>query len=121
MNFLNVLLTGIRKCGKDKIVLISNFTETLKVVSSMLKQKGYQFYQLDGKTPVKKRQELVDEFNRPDDPKCVKRNFFLFLVNFFFSLLEISCVFIIFQSWWCWIKFNWGESFGFIGSQLESS
>jgi SNF2 family DNA or RNA helicase len=69
LHFLDRLLQEIRKKGKDKIVLISNFTETLEIVGNLLRERKIEYYQLDGSTEVKKRQLLVDDFNVPTNPK----------------------------------------------------
>ena len=48
---------------KERIVLISNYTETLDIFQEMCNHSKYPFLRLDGATSVKKRQQLVDKFN----------------------------------------------------------
>jgi SNF2 family DNA or RNA helicase len=53
--FLDGLLQGIAQ-KREKIVIVSNFTETLFMISEMCKRSSYGYFQLDGSTPVKRRQ-----------------------------------------------------------------
>ena len=48
---------------EDKIVIVSNFTATLNIIAKALKRHKFNYLQLDGTTPIKKRQGFVDEFN----------------------------------------------------------
>ena len=41
---------------KDKIVVVSNYTQTLDVLASLCKVRRWGYFQLDGSTPIKKRQ-----------------------------------------------------------------
>ncbi|EGC30980.1 hypothetical protein DICPUDRAFT_50468 [Dictyostelium purpureum] len=68
--FVDRLLTKIRdsKSG-DKVVIISNYTQTLEVLAIMCKTRGYAYFQLDGSTPNAKRQQLVDLYNDPKRPE----------------------------------------------------
>ncbi len=50
---------------KERIVLISNYTETLDIFQDICRISKYPFLRLDGGTSVKKRQLLVDQFNDP--------------------------------------------------------
>lgn len=49
----------------DKIVLVSNFTETLDFFEKLLRKNRYGYFRLEGSTTIKKRQKLVDQFNNP--------------------------------------------------------
>eukprot|EP01132_Coremiostelium_polycephalum_P006046 gene6046-7531_t len=71
LQFLDKLLSEIRNKTKDKVVIISNYTQTLGVLGIMCKQRGYPYYQLDGSTPGDKRQLLVDKFNEASDPSFI--------------------------------------------------
>lgn len=51
--------------GNDKIVIISNYTQTLDLIGRMCKQNSWGFCRLDGSISMKKRQKMVDEFNEP--------------------------------------------------------
>ena len=49
----------------DRIVIVSNYTQTLDLVSTLCREKGYPYVRLDGTTTMKKRQKMVKEFNDP--------------------------------------------------------
>mmetsp|Transcript_782 Transcript_782/g.1462 ORF Transcript_782/g.1462 Transcript_782/m.1462 type:complete len:1182 (-) Transcript_782:912-4457(-) len=51
--------------GNDKIVIISNYTQTLDLIGRMCRQNSWGFCRLDGSVTMKKRQKMVDEFNEP--------------------------------------------------------
>ena len=51
--------------SQDRIVIVSQFTKTLELVSTMCAKEGWPCLQLDGSTPQDKRQGLVDTFNSP--------------------------------------------------------
>ena len=61
---LDQLLYTIRTTTSEKVVLISNYTSTLDILSRLLTSLSYPFLRLDGSTPSSKRQDLVDTFNR---------------------------------------------------------
>lgn len=69
------MLAKIKKETKDKIVLISNYTQTLDVFQKFCKQQQYGVLRLDGTMNTNKRQKLVDEFNDPE------REEFVFLLS----------------------------------------
>ncbi|XP_038146971.1 DNA repair and recombination protein RAD54B [Cyprinodon tularosa] len=63
---LSDLLSAIRQLSpSDRVVLVSNYTQTLDLLQDMCVQAGYTFLRLDGQTPVSQRQRLVDSFNSP--------------------------------------------------------
>ncbi|ORX54329.1 hypothetical protein BCR36DRAFT_410865 [Piromyces finnis] len=68
------LLESIHTQTNEKVVLISNYTQTLDIYEEMCKIKKYTFLRLDGKTPSHKRQEYIDIFNN-------NKNYFLFLLS----------------------------------------
>jgi len=47
----------------DKIVIISNYTQTLDLIGRMCKENSWRFCRLDGSVTMKKRQQMVEEFN----------------------------------------------------------
>lgn len=61
------LIREMRKPGNggDKIVIISNYTQTLDLIGRMCRQNNWGFCRLDGSIGMKKRQKMVDEFNDP--------------------------------------------------------
>lgn len=68
--FLEKLLVQVR-ARKEKIVIVSNYTQTLEIIAALCKTNKWPFYTLDGSTPVKKRQLLVDVFNKPETPEFI--------------------------------------------------
>jgi DNA repair and recombination RAD54-like protein len=54
--------------GNDKIVIVSNYTQTLDLIGRMCREHSWGFCRLDGSITMKKRQKMVDEFNDPSSP-----------------------------------------------------
>jgi DNA repair and recombination protein RAD54 and RAD54-like protein len=52
--------------GNDKIVIVSNYTQTLDLIGRMCRESNWGFCRLDGSITMKKRQKMVDEFNDPN-------------------------------------------------------
>ena len=48
---------------RERIVIVSNFTETLDVFARLISSLGAKFVRLDGSIAVSKRQKIVDQFN----------------------------------------------------------
>ncbi|XP_069076581.1 DNA repair and recombination protein RAD54B isoform X2 [Pleurodeles waltl] len=64
LQVLTKLLTGIRTYSpKERVVLVSNYTQTLDMLQKTCKSYGYSYVRLDGQTPVTQRQQIVDGFN----------------------------------------------------------
>ncbi|KAJ8353876.1 hypothetical protein SKAU_G00214430 [Synaphobranchus kaupii] len=58
------LLAAIRQLSpSDRVVLVSNYTQTLDLLQDMCSHLAYSCCRLDGQTPVARRQKLVDQFN----------------------------------------------------------
>lgn len=55
----------------DKIVLISNYTQTLDLIEKMCRYKKYHCCRLDGTMGINKRQKLVDRFNDPEGQEFI--------------------------------------------------
>ena len=64
LSVLDELLHTIRQTTTEKVVVVSNYTATLDILQNMVTCCGYESLRLDGSTPPKKRQDLVDLFNR---------------------------------------------------------
>uniref|UniRef100_A0A3B5A9B9 DNA repair and recombination protein RAD54B-like n=1 Tax=Stegastes partitus TaxID=144197 RepID=A0A3B5A9B9_9TELE len=63
---LSDLLTAIRQLSpSDRVVVVSNYTQTLDLLQDVCVRSGYTFCRLDGHTPTNQRQRLVDGFNSP--------------------------------------------------------
>ncbi|KAF5114194.1 hypothetical protein DV495_004920 [Geotrichum candidum] len=67
LSVLERMLARIRRDTNDKIVLISNFTQTLDIIERMCRVSNYGCLRLDGTQAIKKRQRLVDKFNDPEN------------------------------------------------------
>ena len=68
---LERFLHKIKKETNDKIVLISNYTQTLDLIEKMCRNKKYGVLRLDGTLSINKRQKLVDKFNNPDGSEFI--------------------------------------------------
>ncbi|KAK9480987.1 P-loop containing nucleoside triphosphate hydrolase protein [Lipomyces japonicus] len=66
MQVLQRMLARIRHDTNDKIVLISNYTQTLDLIENYCRAMRYGNLRLDGTMNVSKRQKLVDKFNDPE-------------------------------------------------------
>ena len=55
--------------GAHKMLVFSQFTEMLGLISTQQRNKGIRFSYLDGSTPAAKRQEAVDTFQTDDGIK----------------------------------------------------
>ncbi|KAF2835065.1 DNA repair protein, SNF2 family [Patellaria atrata CBS 101060] len=71
MQVLDRMLARIRQDTNDKIVLISNYAQTLDVFEKLCRARGYGSLRLDGSLQVGKRQKLVDRFNDPEGSEFV--------------------------------------------------
>ena len=69
------MLAELRRTTDDRIVVVSNFTQTLDVITSLCKDCGYPYVRLDGSISLKKRKKMVDEFCDP------AANSFVFLLS----------------------------------------
>ena len=71
MQVLDRMLARIRQDTNDKIVLISNYTQTLDVFERLARSRSYGCLRLDGTMNVNKRQKLVDKFNDPNGEEFI--------------------------------------------------
>lgn len=71
MQVLDRMLARIRQDTNDKIVLISNYTQTLDIFDKLCRSRNYGCLRLDGTMNVNKRQKLVDKFNDPEGEEFV--------------------------------------------------
>ncbi|KAI4156451.1 MAG: hypothetical protein LQ340_000266 [Diploschistes diacapsis] len=71
MQVLDRMLARIRADTNDKIVLISNYTQTLDMFDRLCRSRNYGVLRLDGTMNVNKRQKLVDKFNDPNGEEFV--------------------------------------------------
>ena len=76
LQVLDSLLHRIRTTTDEKVVLVSNYTSTMDILAGLLTSLSYKYVRLDGTTPVNKRQEIVERFNRSPPS-----NSFVFLLS----------------------------------------
>ncbi|XP_023776533.1 DNA repair and recombination protein RAD54B isoform X3 [Cyanistes caeruleus] len=66
------LLAAIHELNSsERVVLVSNYTQTLNVLQDVCKHYGYSYTRLDGHTPVSQRQHIVDTFNSKFSPAFI--------------------------------------------------
>uniref|UniRef100_A0A1J3I9M8 Protein CHROMATIN REMODELING 25 n=2 Tax=Noccaea caerulescens TaxID=107243 RepID=A0A1J3I9M8_NOCCA len=63
MHVLSRLLANLRRKTDDRIVLVSNYTQTLDLFAQLCRERRYPFLRLDGSTTISKRQKLVNRLN----------------------------------------------------------
>lgn len=68
---LDIMLASIKSNTTDKIVLVSNYTQTLDMFERLCRKRGYGYVRLDGTMSIKKRGKVVTEFNKPDSDRFV--------------------------------------------------
>lgn len=68
---LDIMLASIRANTKDKVVLVSNYTQTLDMFERLSRKRGYGYVRLDGTMTIKKRGKVVTEFNNPDSDRFI--------------------------------------------------
>ncbi|GFY90011.1 DNA repair/recombination protein [Actinidia rufa] len=71
MHVLARLLAQLRQRTDDRIVLVSNYTQTLDLFAQLCRERRYPFLRLDGTTSISKRQKLVNRFNDPSKDEFV--------------------------------------------------
>jgi len=69
------MLALMREQTRDRVVIVSNYTQTLDLFTSLCRERGYPVLRLDGSTSISKRQKLVKQFNDMND------NQFVFLLS----------------------------------------
>jgi DNA repair and recombination protein RAD54B len=76
LRVLDSLVHRIYTTTQEKIVIVSNYTQTLDMIERLLVSLSYSYSRLDGSTPAKNRQDLVERFNRSS-----QKNNFAFLLS----------------------------------------
>ncbi len=71
MAVLERFLRTIRQTTTDKVVLISNYTQTLDFFERIMRNNRWGHFRLDGTMNPTKRQKLVDQFNDPEGAEFV--------------------------------------------------
>lgn len=75
MQVLDLILAVVKATSDDKVVLVSNYTQTIELFEKLARLRGYQFVRLDGSMSIKKRMKIVDNFNDPNS------NVYLFMLS----------------------------------------
>jgi DNA repair and recombination protein RAD54B len=76
LRVLDSLIHRIYTTTEEKVVIVSNYTMTLDMIERLLVSLSYSYLRLDGSTPAKNRQALVEKFNRSP-----KKTAFAFLLS----------------------------------------
>ncbi|VDM35104.1 unnamed protein product [Hydatigera taeniaeformis] len=68
---LDCLLAIVRATCNDKVVLISNYTQTLDLFEGLCRHRKYGYFRLDGTMSMRRRARIVEKFNDPNSPELV--------------------------------------------------
>ncbi|KAH8293402.1 hypothetical protein KR054_000203 [Drosophila jambulina] len=68
---MDILKNNILKSRDDKAILVSQWTSVLDILRDHLNKAGMQTLSLNGTIPVKNRQDIVNQFNDPNNNKRV--------------------------------------------------
>ncbi|KAK7866450.1 hypothetical protein R5R35_008972 [Gryllus longicercus] len=71
MMVLDCLLVLIKTTTTDKVVLVSNYTQTLDLFEQLCHLRKYNYVRLDGTMTIKKRAKVVERFNDPSSPDFI--------------------------------------------------
>ena len=65
LSILDGLLAVVKSTTTDKVVLVSNYTQTMDMFERLCRLRNYGYVRLDGSMSIKKRAKVVDQFNDP--------------------------------------------------------
>lgn len=68
---LDCILANLKTNTDDKIVLVSNYTQTLDLFEKLCRKRCYQYVRLDGSMTIKKRAKVVESFNNKDSKEWI--------------------------------------------------
>lgn len=75
LKVLDTLLAFIKNETTDKVVLVSNYTQTLNLFEKLCAVRNYKYVRLDGTMSIKRRGKVVEDFNDP------RSNDFIFMLS----------------------------------------
>ncbi|EFA05805.2 DNA repair and recombination protein RAD54-like [Tribolium castaneum] len=68
---LDCFLANLKNNYNDKVVLVSNYTQTLDLFEKLCRKRGYRYVRLDGTMSIKKRAKVVANFNDPESGEFI--------------------------------------------------
>ncbi|XP_054837769.1 DNA repair and recombination protein RAD54-like [Eublepharis macularius] len=71
MLVLDYILAVTRSTSNDKVVLVSNYTQTLDLFEKLCRTRRYLYVRLDGTMSIKKRAKTVERFNAVSSPEFI--------------------------------------------------
>uniref|UniRef100_A0A8C3XDP8 DNA repair and recombination protein RAD54-like n=1 Tax=Cyanoderma ruficeps TaxID=181631 RepID=A0A8C3XDP8_9PASS len=71
MLVLDYILAVTKSTSNDKVVLVSNYTQTLDLFEKLCRGRRYLYVRLDGTMSIKKRAKIVERFNSPSSPEFI--------------------------------------------------
>lgn len=71
LSVLDGLLAVVKSSTSDKVVLVSNYTQTLDMFERLCALRNYGYVRLDGSMSIKKRAKVVDQFNDPSSSQFI--------------------------------------------------
>ncbi|XP_015277433.1 PREDICTED: DNA repair and recombination protein RAD54-like [Gekko japonicus] len=71
MLVLDYILAVTRSTSNDKVVLVSNYTQTLDLFEKLCRTRRYLYVRLDGTMSIKKRAKIVERFNAVSSPEFI--------------------------------------------------
>uniref|UniRef100_UPI00358E0800 DNA repair and recombination protein RAD54-like isoform X2 n=1 Tax=Myxine glutinosa TaxID=7769 RepID=UPI00358E0800 len=71
MSVLDYILAVTRSSTSDKVILVSNYTQTLDLFERLCTARKYLYVRLDGSMSIKKRAKVVERFNNPSSPEFI--------------------------------------------------
>ncbi|XP_050568202.1 DNA repair and recombination protein RAD54-like isoform X1 [Cygnus atratus] len=71
MLVLDYILAVTKSTSNDKVVLVSNYTQTLDLFEKLCRNRRYLYVRLDGTMSIKKRAKVVERFNSPSSPEFI--------------------------------------------------